>query len=104
MRRVVRLDPEAEAELQEAASCYAARSKAASRRFLKQVLALARVIGDAPDRFPRLVDPRTERPVHRALVPGFPYALVFLAADDRVHILAVAHTRRDPGYWIHRIG
>jgi len=100
---IARLDPEAELELKEAAAYYAVHSKPASRRFLKAVLDLSRVIARAPQRFPRLAGMGVEVPVRRALVPGFPFALVFVALETHVQIIAVAHTRREPGYWLHRI-
>ena len=103
MRRTVRLDPEAEIELQEAAAYYAARSKPACRRFLKAALQLAQLIAGAPDRFPRIMAPLIDLPIRRALVPGFPYALVFTTHEDRVQILAVAHLSREPGYWLQRV-
>ncbi len=103
MSRVVRLGSEAETELQQAAAYYAARSKPASRRFLRNVIELSRVIGQSPDRFPRVLGPRTSHPVRRALVREFPFALVFLALDDHIQILAVCHTRREPGYWLDRL-
>jgi hypothetical protein len=42
-------------------------------------------------------------PIRRALFPGFPYAMIFLVADDVIHVLAVAHQHRAPGYWLYRI-
>ena len=50
-----------------------------------------------------LLQPEIDVTVRRALVPGFPYAVVFLATEDAVHILAVAHQHRMPGYWLHRL-
>jgi toxin ParE1/3/4 len=35
-------------------------------------------------------------------VPGFPYLLVYEVSADDVAILALAHTRRRPGYWRQR--
>lgn len=32
-------------------------------------------------------------------VDRFPYHLVYLLRDDVVHVLAVAHDHRRPGYW-----
>ena len=37
--------------------------------------------------------------LRRALVPGFPYGLIYRAELNRVFIVAVAHVRRRPGYW-----
>jgi hypothetical protein len=70
---------------------------------LKHVIELSRVIRRSPNRFPSLVDTRTQHPVRRALVPGFPSALVFLSFHGRIQILAVCHTRRKPGYWLDRL-
>jgi plasmid stabilization system protein ParE len=38
----------------------------------------------------------------RYLLPRYPYALVYEVRMDDVRILAVAHQRRRPGYWIGR--
>jgi plasmid stabilization system protein ParE len=53
--RTVRLDPEAEEELRDAAAHYAGRSKKVARRFLANFLELSRVIAEHPYRFPVLV-------------------------------------------------
>lgn len=33
----------------------------------------------------------------------FPYALVYALGMEQVHLLAVAHLRRRPGYWRNRV-
>jgi hypothetical protein len=43
-------------------------------------------------------------PIRRALVERFPYAIAFEAHPDAVFILAVAHAKRRPLYWLHRSG
>lgn len=62
-----------------------------------------RVVAKSPLRFPMLLQPEIDVTVRRALVPGFPYAVVFLVTEDAVHVLAVAHQHRMPGYWLHRL-
>jgi toxin ParE1/3/4 len=42
--------------------------------------------------------------VRRFLLSGFPFALPFVVLEGQVVILAVAHLRRRPGYWIERAG
>jgi plasmid stabilization system protein ParE len=81
--RTVRLDPEAEEELRDAAAHYAGRSKKVARRFLANFLELSRVIAEHPYRFPVLVRAELQPAVRRALVRGFPYAVVFIPVDDR---------------------
>ena len=39
------------------------------------------------------------RDVRRALLRRFPYAVYYRAHPDRVEVLAVQHTRRDPSGW-----
>jgi toxin ParE1/3/4 len=41
--------------------------------------------------------------VRRVLVRRFPYHVVYIDLPDRVQVLAVAHQRRRPGYWMRRI-
>jgi len=43
-------------------------------------------------------------PVVRSLrVPGFPYRLVYLLQPDEFVVIAIAHTKRKPGYWRDRV-
>jgi len=41
--------------------------------------------------------------IRRVVVRRFPYHVVYIELPDRVQVLAVAHQRRRPGYWIGRI-
>ena len=36
-------------------------------------------------------------------VSDFPYRVVYFAADDLLMIVAVAHSKRRPGYWRDRV-
>jgi toxin ParE1/3/4 len=38
--------------------------------------------------------------IHRASVRRFPYHVVYIVLPDRVQVLAVAHQRRRPQYWM----
>jgi hypothetical protein len=40
---------------------------------------------------------------HR-LLTGFPFAIAYALDGDRIVVLAVAHLRRRPGYWLGRTG
>jgi len=50
--------------------------------------------------------PERFTPVHadvrRALVPHFPYAVFFRAYADRIRVISVFHTSRDPAVWQQR--
>ena len=40
--------------------------------------------------------------IRRHLVPGFPYAVIYEVDRDPVRVLAIAHLRRHPGFWLGR--
>jgi hypothetical protein len=60
-------------------------------------------IGARPFSFPRLHGVPDDLLVRRALVHRFPFALVFIETPNALRIIAVAHVRRQPGYWLERI-
>jgi plasmid stabilization system protein ParE len=99
----VRFAPEVPDELAEAALWYEARRQGLATEFLSEVEAVLPFIGSRPRSFPRItdVDPRLE--IRRALLPRFPYALVFLVREEEIRVLAVAHAKRQPGYWLNRV-
>jgi plasmid stabilization system protein ParE len=102
--KTARLDPEALAELREASFWYKERAPEVAKRFINNVRSLVRTIARAPLQFPVMREPEVDVPVRRALVPGFPYAVVFVIGTNSViHVLAVAHQHRMTGYWLHRI-
>ena len=41
--------------------------------------------------------------IRRCLVNRFPYAIFYGIDDDRIVIVAVAHLKRQPAYWIDRV-
>ena len=56
---------------------------------------------DVIEHFPESGAPR--RATARQLpVRGFPFLVVYRIRPDDVYVIAVAHTRRRPGYWLHR--
>ena len=104
MTRQVRIEPEAEAELGEAALWYENHRTGLGSDFLGRVdLALSRL-----NRWPRaggaVPGLPVELDVRRVPVDRYPYHLIYLLATDVIRILAVAHDRRMPGYWRSRIG
>jgi plasmid stabilization system protein ParE len=99
----VRFAPEVPDELAEAVLWYEARKKELGSEFLDEVQATLPLIGTRPRSFPRLQDADATLEIRRALLARFPYALVFLVREDEVHVLAVAHAKRRPGYWLSRV-
>ena len=93
--RTARFLEEAKAELLDALAYYNQRTRGAGDRLLEDVLATAERICEAPDRWPIENDGYRR---WRLLV--FPYSLRYgVAADGSVEIVAVAHAKREPGYF-----
>jgi hypothetical protein len=39
----------------------------------------------------------------QVLVEGFPYSIVFMVHETETVVLAIAHGKRRPGYWLRRL-
>src|SRR2546428_173623 len=61
------------------------------------------LIERAPASFPRLLDVPADLVIRRTLLPRFPYAVVFIDLGTELRVLAVAHAKRRPGYWLNRV-
>jgi toxin ParE1/3/4 len=99
----VRFAPEVPDELAEVVLWYEGKRQGLGEEFLDEIGATLPLVGSRPRSFPQLegVDPKLE--IRRALLARFPYALVFLVLEEHVRILAVAHAKRRPGYWLGRV-
>jgi plasmid stabilization system protein ParE len=100
---LVRLSPEAIDELVEAAVWYRGQRPGLESEFLTEVDRILPLIGSSPASFPRLLDVPEDLVVRRALLPRFPYAVIFMDLRTHVRVLAVAHAKRRPGYWLNRV-
>jgi plasmid stabilization system protein ParE len=101
--RPVRLQPEAAAELAEAAAWYEAQQPGLGSSLLDEVERLLPALGERPSAFARLIDTAPDLGLRRALLPRFPFGVVFLQTAEEIRIVAVAHAKRQPGYWLHRV-
>ena len=100
---VIRLSPEAIDELVQAAVWYRAQRPGLESEFLDEIGRVLPLIESSPASFPRLLDMPADLVIRRALLPRFPYALIFIDLDEHVRVLAVAHAKRRPGYWLDRV-
>lgn len=60
--------------------------------------------GSSPASFPRLLNMPADLVIRRARLPRFPYAVIFMDLGTEIRVLAVAHAKRRPGYWLDRVG
>ena len=92
----VGLSPEAVLELIEAAAWYETRQPGLTIRFLQEIDQAQQAIQSRPKSFLQLANMAVDLEVRRALLPRFPYALVFLELQTEIRVLAVAHAKRHP--------
>ena len=99
----IRLAAEAAEELAEATLWYEDQRPGLAAALLDDVERTLTRIGAEPQSFPRIAGLPLKIGIRRALCRKFPYAILFLELSDHLRILAIAHTSRDPGYWLNRV-
>ena len=89
---------EANVELTATAKRYACERPELARDFLRAFRIAKDAIERQPDRFSYI-----DKPVRRVRVSGFPYRIAYEELDDCIHVLAIMHDSREPGYWRNRL-
>ena len=82
----LRLSPEAVEELAEAAEWYRTQRPGLEMEFLAEVRRVLPLIETSPASFPRLLDLPADLVIRRALLPRFPYAVVFIDLGMEVRV------------------
>ena len=98
MKRVA-FHVEADIEVTEAARYYETKAPGLGSSFLLDIENALEQIRVNPEAFQLIADH-----VRRKLLRRFPYSILYAIEPDRIRVLAVAHHRRRPGYWLHRVG
>ena len=93
-----RFHPEARKDLRDAIRWYRSRSPSISAEFRVTVSGAIRHIVKAPQRWPEYLHGTRRLVMHR-----FPFSIVYLDDGNEVSIVAVAHSKRKPGYWKSRL-
>jgi len=91
MSRTIIFRPEAEEDVRQSYLWYEERQIGLGRRFIDSLDAALTGIRERP-----LVYQVVEGNVRRALTRRFPYGVFFLTEPQRIVVLAVLHTARDP--------
>jgi plasmid stabilization system protein ParE len=94
MSHEVAFEPTANLELNEAADFYDLERPGLGTEFLDAVEAALIVVADKPAAFPIELGETRKRVVNR-----FPYSIMYWFDDATVHVSAIAHHKRRPGYW-----
>jgi toxin ParE1/3/4 len=97
------LDDAARDEYREAANDYSAANGAVGRRFVDRVEETLARIQAEPHVWPFAPHIPENLGIRKRRVDGFPHSVVYMELRTEVRILAVAHGKRKPGYWLRRI-
>jgi plasmid stabilization system protein ParE len=85
-------------EFRRAVDRYDAESPGLGDEFITEVNRCVDHIGEFPDTgSPHLADTR------RMLTRRFPYSIVYQQRGEQIFVVAVAHQRRKPDYWLRRL-
>jgi len=98
-----RPEPEASAELEDAALWYEGQRPGLGLELVQAVDSALEEITAWPQISRRVTGLPHDLSVRKVPVRRFPYHVVYLSWEGTVRILAFAHDSREPGYWLSRI-
>lgn len=101
MKPVQIVEP-AEIEFREALAWYRDRDPRVADRFAIETRRTLQLIEEFPQIGGRVPDV-DDRNVRRMPIHTFPYHVVFVELDDRLEVVAFAHNRRHPRYFLSRL-
>ena len=88
----------AQHEVDEAVVWIDERAEGKGILFLDELDRVVRLVKAYP-----LASTEIEPEIRRCLFARFPYSLIYGIDDDTIVVVAVAHSRRSPRYWIDRL-
>jgi plasmid stabilization system protein ParE len=99
MKRTLRVLPDAEMELQSAALWYEDKRRGLGVEFVALVDRALQSILENPEGCPKW---RADRQYRQRPLKRFPFMVFFRLDPGTVEIVALAHAKRRPGYWLDR--
>ena len=97
------VEPAAERELRGAQDWYEAKRDGRGDLFIECIDEAIERITALPSASTPVPGVPTELGARRVLVKKFPFTVVFIEHDAVIYVVAFAHSRRRPGYWLDRI-
>ncbi len=95
--RQVTFRKQARREFDEAGDWYEKERPGLGSEFLAEIQLLIQRIANNPEQFPMLY-----RDVRKAVARRFPYCIYFREREQKIIVLAVFHSARDPAVWRQR--
>jgi toxin ParE1/3/4 len=97
------LHPEAVREVDAAVDWYEGQRAGLGAEFFTELRWNLQVIAEAPRATPPWFGGQArDLELRRLLMERFPFALPYIVLEELVVVLAIAHVRRRPGYWLQR--
>jgi toxin ParE2 len=90
--------PAAKDDFDQSFNWYAARSDVAAVRFAEAVDAALFRISQDPESLPQV-----HLDFHECRLIRFPFRVIFRRSEDHFLIIAIAHAKRRPSYWVRRL-
>ena len=87
----------AEEELSIVASYYEDQSTGLGIDFIREIQRTCKLISTSPK-----ASTKIHKEIRRKLVRRFPFAVIYKVEHDSILVVAVAHQRREPRYWLSR--
>ena len=97
------LHPGAAADIASAGDWYERHREGLALEFAEEIDRALEVISENPETWLFWPGSPVEFGIRRFMLPRFPFAVAYTMQGEQVIVLAVAHVRRKPGFWLERV-
>jgi|SRR4051812_31017797 len=92
------LHPEASREVAEAVQWYEEQQSGLGKGFAEDTESAIYRLAEFPN-----LNPEIGKGIRRAIIPVFPYGIIYKVYEEHLTVYAVAHLHRKPFYWKKRL-
>ena len=90
--------PEIAPEIEHSVKHYRKHQIGLENIFFDEIENALNKIRENPERFPKI-----EENIRKYIIRRYPFNIIYTIKSDKIIIIAVAHQKRKPYYWKHRI-
>ena len=95
--------PDAAAEFDTAVRWYEQQEPGIGLALIDRAQEARQIIADWPDAATTFAIANDGTVIRSIAVRGYPHRIVYTVEPEAILIIAYAHERREPGYWLHRL-